>query len=77
MYTRILFQDHKGSNSKVQCMYSILKTIYEQVRYLDIFCCKTIAMFTNTYAENNSTNTCCYLDIFCYKTVVMFTSTYE
>ena len=40
----------KGSNNrKVPGIAVILKT-REQVRYLDVFCYKAIAMFTSTYA---------------------------
>ena len=43
MHTRIIFkQNKKSNNSKVQGDVFILKTIEEQLRYLDAFCSKGI-----------------------------------
>ena len=49
MYTRIIFQDHTGSNnSKVQGVALTLKA-WEQERCLDVFCYKAIVMFACKY----------------------------
>ena len=40
-----------GSNNiKIHGVVLILKTLREQIRYLDIFCYRAIVMFTSTYA---------------------------
>ena len=48
MHVHNIFRSH--GNSKVQDTVFILKTLWQQPCYLDVFCYKAIAMSTSVYA---------------------------